>query len=137
MTKDTTAAALLALAERCEREGPSRGLDLEIAITGLGRRDAFMAVPNPLWGGGALGYTQVPCFTSSLDAAVTLVPLENWAWSAGLGDGNPHPPVTAEYLKRAWAVCYRTLYIETTGKSSTPALALCAAALRALALKEK
>lgn len=120
---------LLALAERCEAGTADRDLDALIApIQGLRVVDEG----HPL---GRCCYDQhgvlviLPRFTASLDAAMTLVPeradsggeryrLEQWN-----ANGVHAPHVRAS----AWVAGARRVY------AATPALALCAAALRALA----
>lgn len=111
------------LADRIERaDGPSRELDAEIAVaSGQYRADrhrpgSFFKADQP--NHSSLG---VPAYTSSLDAAMSLVP-EGW------GEG-----------KILWVggECYVTLSrshpenMEAKGEAATPAPALCAAALRA------
>ena len=99
---DETKGTLLALAERCEREKPSFALDRDIAI----------ACERPFF--------KPACFTTSLDAAVTLVPDEyKNSWSAGDHSGE--------------AQIFGRLGYEHEGTGLTPALALCAAALKARA----
>jgi hypothetical protein len=110
-----TRAEYLALAERCEAAtGPDDALDWAIA-------EAIGCAPG------------LP-YSSSLDAAMTLVPedagrdaaderfrLESWTTS---GVHAPHVRATA------WVAGARRVY------AATPALALCAASLRAMASKE-
>jgi len=140
---DATRDALLALAERCEQaSGPDRELDGEIARA-LGWTDVHVSVLNPLFQvgrpPGVTGWRDpVPAFTASLDAALTLVP-EGWRvngadWS-----------ILGQYSWMLKGPCKKLImgadgYEEAGGdwfKSgvslATPALALCAAALRALA----
>lgn len=108
------------LADRCERaSGADRGLNVEIAdAIGLGRR--LNAHSAPKWQ-----------YTASLDAAMTLVPKRwrtvtaneqnwepNWVWRLG----------TKEEDESQFG---RTVVVD--GVAATPALALCAAALRAFA----
>lgn len=133
---------LLKLAERVEAlSGPDRGVDVEIfRVIGAPAPFQFM---NKLI---ALEYNDIeqayfarvtddmqvryapPAYTASLDAAMTLVP-KGWAWSV-------LDRRTTGYSKpngQCWTKEDRsTLH----GDAATPALALCAAALRALA-KEK
>lgn len=115
MTAD--APAMTALAERCEQAtGPDRHLAREVLLAcGKGYVSPLRRWMDP---------------TASLDAAITLVP-EGMDWSAGiqpdLGDG-----------KTAWGnVSPASLVFcaeaEIVTEASTPALALTAAALRALA----
>ena len=100
------------LVERCEKAtGPDRELDAQI-----GRyfsADFLGYVPDdPQYGCAE--------FTRSLDAAMTLVP-EGWFWQVGQGN-------------HAWAAVYKNpippaMRVDPIG--ATPALALCAAALKA------
>lgn len=131
---ESKADVLLRLAERCEREEPSWGLccDIELAIVpgAIDRRswDGSVAI-----GVGKRAYNP-PAYTTSLDAAVTLVP-EGWAWLVEW-IGKPF----TEGMARLWIPGSRTqgLRIETVmATAKTPALALCAAALRALASLEQ
>ena len=105
---------LLALADRAEKAtGDSFDLNHAIAL--------------------ALGLPSEP-FSASLDAAMSLVP-EGWNWMAGNRDqplarayvNNGQPHFTGAAARRNPAC----LWFETT--APTPALALCAAALRARA----
>jgi hypothetical protein len=109
---------LLELAERCEAAtGPDRELDAEIAST-LG-----WANVGPGNRGGRCGrspegtWKTVPRYTASLDAAMTLVP-EGWDWELEFIGGTS---VANMLLARG----------TFNGAAQTPALALCAAALRA------
>lgn len=148
---------LLALADRCEREEPSRELDGEIMFSlfavPVGKngylwpeddpswafamrfpgKDAawFKANSDPqretilIWREGdpiLLNHMRIKPVTSSLDAAVTLVPESAGAYCAG---------------KAATAVghCFASVDNEECW-AKTPALALCAAALRARAAME-
>lgn len=106
---------LIALAERCEEAtGATRELDAMI----------HWAIND----GVAVGYAAyAPAYTASLDAAMTLVP-EGAAWSIGCEDD-----AQTDWL--ADLTCFSedpddySLYI----RAATPAVALCAAALRARA----
>lgn len=117
---------LLELAERCEAAaGPDRELDQDIALA-LG----WSPIPNPTKAGGLVGrWTQPdgtmsgmegpPQWTASLDAALSLVP-EGFDWTLGRTNGG------------------LTIHAEVGGHggdfmrfAESPALALCAAALRA------
>lgn len=105
---------LLALAERCEKaEGPDRELD-----------EAIMDAREQ-WSGDYIWLD----YTRSLDAAMTLVP-EN-ADAAGERyrlEGYNSPGVLAPHVRAsAWVAGAARCY------AATPALALCAAALRARA----
>lgn len=119
---------LLALAERCEREEPSLFLDAKIEfLVGEHDRKAF---PHP--DGWVLGGRGEPVkarpFTKSLEAAMTLVPDGMWlsintmgkqarAFIGKEGDGFGHNP-------------------KHIAVAASLVLALCAAALRALAAME-
>jgi hypothetical protein len=116
---------LRALADRCEREEATVKLRHDIAKA-LG------------WTWVQFGYVQwrnpsgrdasVPNWCESLDAAVTLVPEEGVAW----WEINMEPGVDTAGA-RAEVVFDRDQDGEHKGYARTPALALCAAALRARA----
>jgi hypothetical protein len=120
----TDPATLLALAERCEQAAwPDRELDAEIAwmLTAqdrkrLGppdlRREIWHAgLPTPAWVPFENVSSFHPHYTASLDAAVTLVP-----------DGCGWMVMSSAAKVGVWP-----------SHGATPALALCAAALRARA----
>jgi hypothetical protein len=119
---------LTELADRVERaEGPDRELDWDIA-------EAVHLTTRNEWGDSVFitrnsGY-RPPFFTASLDAAMTLVP-EGWAATTvrfSIGTGK------AILWRDSWEETHRAI----DGISAdTPALALTAAALRALAMKEE
>ena len=160
-------STLLELADRCEREEPSRELDGEIMFS-LFAKPAGDQVPtrhylwpedNASWSFAIrfsgwtaeriasnrrgqetivimrdgdpilLNSLRIKPVTTSLDAAVTLVPEGAEWWEV--------------YVEREWergpAKAEVTPYRRTTFKAfaATPALALCAAALRARAAMEK
>ena len=113
--------------------GPDRELDKEILTTFLGYRD--------IMGGGTLfdrgndGYWNeetLPSPTGSIDAALALVP-DGMLWMVtNTGVDDPHKPdfskataVVADWQRSASDIDDRS--------AATPALALCAAALRARA----
>jgi hypothetical protein len=102
----------LELAERCEAAtGPDRELDAEIAQV-VGAQPVMICDT-----GNVLIYQS---FTASLDAAMTLVP-EGRRWLL-------QTLMTGKYRAEAdW---------NGSGQGSTPALALCAAALRAIAARK-
>lgn len=123
---------LIELAERCEKaEGPDRELDADIAQafghkvspqTANYTMEMFYAIewqkPHPYAG------MKEPCpaWTASLDAALTLVP--PWSWRVGnLASG------------RAFADLGTQKSLQCI-EGATPALALCAAAIRASAERE-
>jgi hypothetical protein len=99
---------LLALADRCEREGPSIDLDADIWW-------ALFPDAEP---------TKWPAYTSSLDAAVTLVP--EGAYLAGVRQINQ---------TLFWAIIGFEADAETEwqGEAKTEPMARCAASLRARA----
>lgn len=110
--------ALIGLAERVEAlEGPDREVDAEIAET-YWRYNCR----NPIWDCGP-----VAAYTASLDAAMSLVPEGFCIWQMGeVPDNSP----------RAW---FANLWAEGKDEpericeAATAALALTAAALRAIA----
>lgn len=116
-------SALLELAARCEAAtGPDRELDLAIAE----------ALRLPRQRNGSVNISAP--FTASLDAAVTLV-LEGWDWSVGIikGDGS-FPPAEANVSPNYQPF---PVDLDLNADAQTPALALCAAALRARATGEQ
>lgn len=116
MTAQTRRETLLALVERCKSEEPSEELDLAIldAVGGNGNQWRKFDSANPN-------------FSHSLDAAVTLVP-EGDIWSAHGSDAPGHRGY-AEISTMREPHYFRA-------DACTPALALCAAALRAIAQEE-
>jgi hypothetical protein len=112
---------LLKLGERCEAAaGSDRELDREIARS----IDLFAGTRASY----DLNIVMVPKYTLSVDAAMSLVP-EGCAWTL-YSDGptciasaeiGPHP-TGGQLMQAQWS-----------GEGETPALALCAAALRARA----
>jgi hypothetical protein len=133
----TDLVTLLALAERCEQAtGPDRELDAEIAwmLTAqdrkrLGppdlRREIWHAgLSTPAWVPFENVSSFHPNYTSSLDAAVTLVP-EGWGYELRQNHSR---------LRRALCRMWDGRFIWPGGTvAAGPALALCAAALRARA----
>ena len=132
MTDPTT---LLALAERCEQAaGPDRELDVAIARA-LDWKPLYRDDYSKWWPPAAVEDSRarkrsilhhptqpLPKFTASLDAAVTLVP-EGWKWWI---DSSP--------FGRCWLVADDQIIDKAQSeKCATPAVALCAAALRARA----
>lgn len=121
----------MTLADRIEQaDGPSRELDVEIFLTVLGdgwRVQTDCALfPEQVQTGrvqevSGCGWRNSPAYTSSIDAALTLVPA-GWFWS-----------ITMRGEKRGefHACCVRQGPL-VWHEGITPALALCAAALRAL-----
>ena len=106
-------AELLALAERVEQEGPSVRLKLDI----------LAACEVPLY--GPPHSLPDPC--ASLDAAVTLVPEGAWVELSGPRKYLNIPTSVPNHWRAAVGDRHRV------GWAATPAAALTAAALRALA----
>lgn len=117
---------LIELAERVEAlEGPDKGLDREIfdAVTG----GVFKPENAQYWHAVSWSERQANHFTASLDTAMTLVP-DGWTYQAFQGpSGQPHKWT----LVRIGASDQK--YTEAKAKAATPALALTAATLRAIA----
>jgi hypothetical protein len=121
---------LLALAERCEQAaGPDRVLDAEITKSFIPRDATHVARSRDGWSfiiAQEFEWLENQPYTASLDAAVTLVP-DGWRWAVSTtGGGLPcaygHPP--GNHQASNW--------IDDT-PAATPALAICAFALRARA----
>jgi hypothetical protein len=161
---------LLELAERCEAaEGHPgnhsfRELDLDILLAVQPDHEARLmpraGKPNPQsgttweWTSGGVAWTRgtsfaslpIPHYTRSLDAAMTLVPDGGqWRWRAGQYNVDPLKcradlAETGEIFTedKSLGISIKT---RAQGCAATPALALCAAALRArdalLAEREK
>ncbi|WP_316176287.1 hypothetical protein [Bradyrhizobium sp. SZCCHNRI1073] len=108
---------LLELAERCEKaERPDRGLDAEI----------HFRIKNGIGVGCA---SDAPAFTGSLDAALTLVP-EGLSWTTGQ---NVHHLYWHTGVNRLNLGTGAPESVSCSAPTKSPALALCAAALRARA----
>jgi hypothetical protein len=124
----TDPITLLALAERCEHAaGPDRELDAEISVA-VGRHETHVERRSDgttkllPWRGDGTGSYNIDCrrYTASLDAAVTLAP-DGWRWW-----------INSSPFARCWLVANdRIVDKAQSEKCATPALALCAAALRA------
>jgi hypothetical protein len=118
---------LIKLAERCEAAtGPDRELDLAIArlfdVTVWLRNDDDTAnYETTHWR-----------YTASIDAALTLVP-EGCGWVAGYGQVRSDEPLGgAQITRHAKFAGYDVANdVIAEAEAATPALALCAAALRA------
>lgn len=126
MKSDTNRAQLLALADRCEREEPSAALNEAIALA-AGWRTVFLH-GEPWWSPpGSLEWVMgIDAYTTSLDAAVTLVP-EHWDWMVHLYSAiEGH---ASQYVLAVVGIPGTHAEI----MAATPAMALCAAALRARA----
>ena len=151
---------LIELAERCEKaSGPETQVEWEYPL----EADIFEAVKGPAWDRlyrqGALpcgapdetcrqyARQRAPRYTASLDAAMTLVP-EGWVLLA-LNQRTPFEIAEAKKTSvdpnewAEWSATFRLISDERPyrlrsselrqGCAATPALALCAAALRARA----
>jgi len=114
----TESEELNALADRCELEGPSRALDADI-------HEALNTIPGTSWVAGSPSWQ--PYYTTSLDAAVTLVPE---GWDVSLYWGVPYLKPCAQLETEAMRAKHQP---PESADASTIALALCAAALRARA----
>jgi hypothetical protein len=110
---------LLALAERVEKaEVPDRELDVAIVRAlhpGIGPYEPHCVGEEPIFWHDPYRKTLCPKFTASVDAALTLVP-DGYGWNV---QGNTN--------------VFHALVSSYPGNARTPALALCAAALRARA----
>ena len=122
-----TKAEIIALAERCEAaEGPDRELDAEIALV-VGASGGN-PIKSPGCAGWLVGSATNPSpvkaleYTASLDAAMTLVPVKS-LWSVCDMEEGPFAQVI-----RLWD---RERYFRS--HAATPALALTASALKAIA----
>lgn len=116
------------LADRVEAlDGPSREVDREVfdAVTG----GVFGPENAKFWHSASWSERQANAFTASLDAAMSLVP-EGWhtgAYHQG-PSGQPHHWILRTIRDQ--------IYVEREAKATTPALALVAASLRAIAQGE-
>ncbi len=121
MTKDE----LLDLADRCEREEASWDLSvaIELAIVAGTRRFTGKG-PFCVETADQRRYNP-PAYASSLDAAVTLVP-EGASWNVQMYRGSGDAMVVYEDNEDRPD-------LDAEASAATPALALCAAALRARA----
>jgi hypothetical protein len=149
---------LVKLAERCEAAvGPDRELDADICIAALGWSEIpseegdWRSLKGPSGrinvtrngSNGGFAGDKLPKFTASLDAAMTLVP-EGWRWIMRQARPDKANPNEYGYFARLETEDFESV---TWGKGSdwltdtvagqdvfvwagTPALALCAAALR-------
>lgn len=133
-------SALLDLAERCEKaEGPAETLfplTYQIAKAIGWREEPTGDGPGHEWwvSPDGEGWPRLPNYTASLDAALMLVP-EGWRVSR-LGEQQESDD-RGEYVGGWWTCLHWPLggivHNLKWGKGVTPALALCAAALRARA----
>lgn len=124
-------ADLVGLAERAEAAaGPDRALDIEI-----GRAIDFLAGTRASY---ELQSHMIPHYTSSLDAAMTLVP-EGWGGKLFFSENRPDRELhCSATLARSYPTNAKA-YSEKSGKDgdrSAMPLALVAAALRARATTE-
>lgn len=131
------------LADRCEAAtGPQKALDREIALlVGWCRQSPSEAKrKHPAWFHpddcrdgkpifdslhGTDVWRDPSAFTASIDAAMTLVP-KGWETAIYCGGELANVQMETERLRQ------QPCFIPIDGTAATPALALCAAALRAL-----
>jgi hypothetical protein len=127
-----SADKMLALAERCEAAtGPDRELDVLIRETlnpvGYRKQDRVTYYGEPTGEHVIDGhFVKSPACTASLDAAISLMP-RGGHWSYNTMSGRARVTVFPDGDDDT---------IETQATASTPALALTAACLRALASKD-
>lgn len=145
---------MLALALRCEQaSGPDRELDAEIgAACGIiNFSNPYDMLGTPFFRVTEDGLRVEFCtrlddgsehiiasrkpheFTASLDAAMTLLPASDWEFSLEWQAGSPLWCPDAEMIA---IVKIGDPLLRMEAEAATPALALCAASLRARALKE-
>ena len=135
---------LIALAERCEQAfEPDRELDAAIVaavtlgVVGMGDEKPdddwcnrlYRWEPPRAW---ADSWLPVPRYTASLDEAVKLIPA-GWKWSL---DWTQQAPYQDSSWASAFAPGSGRNPADTEASAMTPALALCAVALRARAAME-
>lgn len=145
--------SLLALALRCETlTAPSRLLDFEIHIAAVEdavwpviERNARVSNPNSRMSDYLSVYRDVidaddqdfefPRYTRSIDAAVALMPC-GWTWGH-LQRCDRQPEFAALLRPNLDGKGSRNFWTEyVIGRAKTPALAMCAAALRATPLSD-
>ena len=160
----STASAATKLNEIIERlekaTGPDREMDIAIAIALFGPvfegpwncsnpenkpniKSLHVRIPGPREGStplvGPPGHETVKRYTSSVDAALTLVPSDraiDFTRYSELGDLKTGKPCGERHCKaRVWAN-YDGLTEWTCESAPTPALAICIAALRARASRD-
>ncbi len=144
------AQILLDLAASCERESPSREIDCHIAFFVTG--DLQVGVKGPLR--APLPYMlseaverprdlqllanddnidMIPRYTTSLDAAVTLVPPKCWRETNGPRPYLNIPSPSPNYWHCEVITVWEPKMSDHHGWGATEALSICAAALRARA----
>lgn len=126
------------LARRVETDQPSRELDCAVAVasgeylTGTGREGmlAHRDTPNQF-------SFHVPRYTTSIDAALSLVP-EGWRVNLSEWDDEEHlrPAGPWQCILSVAGTCHANPFDARCDHAQTPAQAITAAALRARALKE-
>lgn len=126
--------ALLELAARVERaEGADRGIDASVWLLAVEKPEPGDKIDGDMHG-------RWPAYTASLDAALGLVP-EGWRnYQADFSVKNRthwmlEGPKTKWSLDEGGERCAGSDWF-VSGVAATPALALCAAALKALAAQE-
>lgn len=128
------------LSERVEAAtGPDRELDAEIAVAVSGDVGAIVVPPYERflfshkpgwWRDGTNKSHSAPSYTASLDAALTLMPSDAF-WRLG-HDGDGADP--SEFRAQVLVPTLGSIDAHGAAFAATPALALCAAALKARGL---
>lgn len=140
--------ALITRLERCI--GADREVDARIWAE-LDGRDVTGPISSAIWSGALFGRSRkpphdecfiwqpgramerVPCFTGSIDAALTLVPEGNFWWAL---DGGSVDGAGDEIKPSAVVWAYENgPHISQRAYASTPSLALCIASLKARMVK--
>lgn len=137
----TARSDLAALIQRVEAaEGPSRELDAEIACFLRGYTIHADTDPKAGWfaywlgepeGSECVNCREWPAYTASLDAAASLVPSGCLYMARTLWDGGGETASGCATVTQYSAAPDRMWVWDYSGNAATPALALCAAALRA------
>lgn len=118
-----------------QAQGPSRELDDAVLLACGWKTEPgeLLGLPITNWvspTGSVHWRCDVPNPTSSLDAAMSLVP-EGHFWSCG------GPDETLIRRPKPWAQVWRGKQAEDSGEGPTPAIALCIAALKARSVMEE
>lgn len=141
MIRETPSNDLQRLIERIEgATGPCIMLDRDIALAvypgakSVAQTDARISV----WDGNGRTQLTVKPYTGLLDAATTLVP-EGCGWLVGWGQTRDDEPMGGAQITRHARFIGHSANYDTIAdaEASTPALALCAAALRARITQEQ
>jgi hypothetical protein len=115
------------IARLMDATGPDRELDALIAVAaGETPTEAFRpcaAIDAGTFGVGSYGLWVAPAYTSSIDAALVLVP-EDWGWRVDSTNS-----AALAKIERGYQLEYGVADFSADGP--TPAIALCIAALKA------